>query len=169
MPCSRTSFSDLPDTMCKNVLLGYSKSGRPQWRLWLGHRPMFSSDKCVERWLTTMTKISWGWHLPYNLGRALTATKCTKKPVHVQSCCFALLTNCFFDVLQGLLSLSYHLLCVQTRNKITKHVVPWSLDIPWWKQACSSEYPQKCRNQIALQWRCSEYATQAYYKLCLVP
>ena len=43
--------------------------------------------------------------------------------MHVQSCCFALLANCFFDVLQGLLSLSYHLLCVQlTRSKTTKHI-----------------------------------------------
>ena len=47
MPCSRA-----PDTMCKNVLLGYSKSGRPRWWLWLGHRPVFSSDKCVERYLS---------------------------------------------------------------------------------------------------------------------
>ena len=67
-----------------------------------------------------------------------------------------------------LLSLSYHLLCVHlTRIKITKHVAPWSLpDIPWWKQACSPEYQQKCRNQIALQRRCSEYATQAYLTNC---
>ena len=36
----------------------------------------------------------------------------------------------------------------------------------WWKPACSSEYPQKCRNQIALQRRCSEYATQAYLTNC---
>ena len=52
MPCSRTPFSNLLDTMCKNVLLGYSKSERPRWRLWLRHRPVFSSDKCVERWLS---------------------------------------------------------------------------------------------------------------------
>ena len=87
--------------------------------------------------------------------------------MHAQSYCFPLLSNCFFDVLQGLLSLSYRLLCVHlTRNKITKYVAPWSLDIPWWKPACSSEYPQKCRNQIALQRRCSEYATQAYLTNC---
>ena len=87
--------------------------------------------------------------------------------MHVQSCCFPLLSNCFFDVLQGLLSLSYRLLCVHsTRNKITKYVAPWSLDIPWWKPACSSEYPQKCRNQVALQRRCSEYSTQAYLTNC---
>ena len=69
--------------------------------------------------------------------------------MHVQSCCFVLLTNCFFDFLQRLLSLSYYLLCVHlTRDKITKHVVPWSLDIPWWKQACSSEYRQNAETKL---------------------
>ena len=57
--------------------------------------------------------------------------------MHVQSCCFALLTNCFFDVLQGFLSLSYHLLCVHlTRNKITKHVAGLGVWIFHYENRC---------------------------------
>ena len=43
MPCSRAPFSNVPDTICKNVLLGYSKYGRPRWQLWLR-----VTDQCFQ-------------------------------------------------------------------------------------------------------------------------
>ena len=60
MPCSREPFSNLLDVTWKSVLLGNLKSGRPRWRMWLGHRPVFSSDKCAERWLSNKE-----WHRHY--------------------------------------------------------------------------------------------------------
>ena len=41
IPCSRAPFSNLLDTMCRNVVLGYSKSGRGEACDWV-------TDQCFQ-------------------------------------------------------------------------------------------------------------------------
>ena len=65
IPCSRAPFSNLLDTMCRNVVLGYSKSGRGEACDWV-------TDQCFQAINVTemrVTTISIRWHIQYNLGQ----------------------------------------------------------------------------------------------------